>query len=170
MERIDKILKHPLFVENLNKIDEFEKNRKFCRHNLAHFLDVARIGSIILAQQKIDNSESIQNIADENIYAAALLHDLGRARQYEKGAPHEIASADIAKKILPDCGFYDDEIEKIVSAILYHKGETDKYPAKDYSIEAILYRADKLSRCCFACDMRKDCKWSIEEKNNSVMY
>lgn len=170
MERIDNILKHPLFVENLNKINEFEKNRKFCRHNLEHFLDVARIGSIILAQQKIDNSDSIQNIADENIYAAALLHDLGRAWQYEKGVPHEIASAEIAKKILTDCGFYDDEIEKIVSAILCHKGNSDKYPAKDYCLETILYRADKISRCCFACDVRKDCKWSIEEKNNSVVY
>lgn len=170
MERIDKILKHPVFNENLNKINEIERDRKYCRHDLGHFLDVARIGSIILAQNKVDNGVSIQNITDEYMYAAALLHDLGRAWQYEKGIPHEIASAEIAKEILTDCGFSVDEIEKIVSAILYHKGCADKNPTKDYSIESVLYKADKISRCCFLCKAREDCKWSNSDKNNTVIY
>lgn len=52
------------------------------RHGMVHFLDVARIGTIIALEEglKIDR---------EWIYAAALLHDCGKHEQYEIGIPHE---------------------------------------------------------------------------------
>ena len=43
------------------------------------------------------------------IYATALLHDLGRADQYEKGISHEEAGAILAEEILTDCGYTREE-------------------------------------------------------------
>ena len=89
MDRIDKILKHDLFIENLKKNQAAEADRRFCRHDMAHFLDVARIGTII-------NLEENLGISKEVIYGAALLHDIGKHRQYGEGIPHEQASAQIS--------------------------------------------------------------------------
>lgn len=168
MKRIDKILKHSLFVGKLERINFFEKDRKFCRHGIEHLLDVARIGCIISAQYKIDNRVNIENIADEYIYAAALVHDLGRADEYETGIPHEEAGAKTAEIILNDCGFTKAETEKIVSAVLFHKsvkcGNSD-----NYTLAPILYKADKLSRCCFLCKARDECKWADSDKNITVI-
>ena len=47
MERIDKILNHELFIDNLEKNQAAEAERCFCRHDMTHFLDVARIGMIL---------------------------------------------------------------------------------------------------------------------------
>ncbi|MDD6812768.1 MAG: hypothetical protein PUD93_13090, partial [Lachnospiraceae bacterium] len=66
MERIDKILNHELFIFCLKKNEEAERERIFCRHNMEHFLDVARIGEIL-------NLEEHRRIPKVQIYAAALL-------------------------------------------------------------------------------------------------
>ena len=42
------------------------------------------------------------------IYAAALLHDMGRVRQYRDGTEHHEESARIAARILPECGFSEE--------------------------------------------------------------
>ena len=98
MDRVDRIIKHNIFTENLHKNMDAEKDRQFCRHDMAHFLDVARIGKIINLEERL-------GVADEMIYAAGLLHDIGRHLQYSRGVPHEQASAEIAPGILRDCGF-----------------------------------------------------------------
>ena len=64
---------------------------------MVHFLDVARIGTIIALEEGLE-------LDREWIYAAALLHDCGKHEQYENGTPHEQASARIAPEILKDCG------------------------------------------------------------------
>ena len=69
---------------------------------MVHFLDVARIGTIIALEEGLE-------LDREWIYAAALLHDCGKHEQYENGTPHEQASARIAPDILEDCGFDDKE-------------------------------------------------------------
>lgn len=51
MNRIDKILKHDLFLYHLHANETAEAQRCFCRHNMVHFLDVARIGEIINLEQ-----------------------------------------------------------------------------------------------------------------------
>ena len=111
MDRIDKILKHNLSLTNLRKNTAAEADRCFCRHDMAHFLDVARIGMIINLEEKLE-------ISRELIYGAALLHDIGKYRQYEEGIPHEQASAEIAPEILRDCRFDEEETDVIVDAIL----------------------------------------------------
>lgn len=160
MERIDRILKHKLFWEHLNKNNSAEADRRFCRHNMDHFLDVARIGMII-------NLEEHMEIPKEWIYAAALLHDLGKHVQYEDGTPHEIAGARIAPDILKDCGFEKEECDIITDAILGHR---DIQSANEPGLKGILYRADKAGRACFACAAEPDCNWKEGKKNRKIKY
>lgn len=154
MERIQKILKHDLFIEHLNQNRMAEADRSFCKHDMGHFLDVARIGYLL-------NLEEQLGMDKEMIYAAALLHDLGKHLQYKEGIPHERSGAKIAPKILKDCGFSDKETDVIVSAILTHREEASRERA---DLNGILYRADKFSRACFACEAEKDCNWKGSKK------
>lgn len=160
MERIDKILKHDLFLYHLNKNNAAEADRRFCRHNIIHFLDVARIGEIINLEENI-------GLDREVIYAAALLHDMGKHIQYEEGIPHEKAGAAIAPEILSDCGFSDEECNIIADAILYHR---DKDVMSEKNLRGVLYRADKASRACFACEAETDCNWKEDKKNLTIKY
>ncbi len=169
MERINKIFKHELFVENLSKIKKYEKDRIFCRHGIEHLLDVARIGCIYLAEYKLQKGHVLSDIIDEYIYAAALLHDLGRAEQYEKGIPHEQTGAVLARTILLDCDFDEKEADIISRAILQHSHGQSDIARKGGCLADILYKADKASRCCFSCDAYAICKWSEEEKNKEII-
>lgn len=160
MDRIDRIINHPAFRENLRKNHEAEKDRRFCRHDISHFLDVARIGLVISLEEGL-------NIERELIYGAALLHDIGRHMQYTQGIPHEQASALIAPEILRDCGFDNNETEVIITAILNHRNET---VAQENSLLGVLYRADKASRPCYICSVDQECSWKNNKKNNNICY
>lgn len=160
MERIDKILNHHLFKNQLELIEELEKNRSFCRHNLSHLLDVARIAMLL-------NLDENLNVEKELIYGAALLHDIGRHAEYEKGTPHEQAGVQIASKILVECGFEDKETSVILKAIAMHR---DKDAVKEDSLMGILKRADQISRPCFACKEKKACYWEEDRKNKSIIW
>lgn len=142
-------------MQNLRENEKAEENRPFCRHDMTHFMDVARIGWIL-------NLEENCGIPRDWIYGAALLHDIGRHDQYADGTPHEKASARRAPGILRECGFSEEEIRMVVEAIAAHR---DEKKAKECSLGGILYRADKLSRPCFACKAEKDCNWKAGKKN-----
>ncbi|MBQ7933660.1 MAG: HD domain-containing protein [Lachnospiraceae bacterium] len=160
MERINRILKHPQFEYHVKANQAAEADRRFCCHNMGHFLDVARIGMIINLEEGLD-------IPKDWIYASALLHDTGRHIQYEKGIPHEISSGEIAPEILKDCGFDDKETDVIVDAIINHRNGTVK---EEQTLRGLLYRADKASRACFACEVEAECNWKGDKKNLSIKY
>ena len=156
MHRVNLILRHRLFEQKHARTQELEKGvRVFCRHGTEHLLDVARLAYIL-------SLESGAGEDKELIYAAALLHDLGRARQYEDGTPHEQESARLAQTILPECGFNESETAKILDAILSHRT-----PGKA-GFSGLLYRADKLSRRCFECAVERECDRDI--KNMELEY
>lgn len=158
MDRIDKILNHDIFLWHLEKNNSAEADRRFCHHDITHFLDVARIGEIL-------NLEEGLQIPREWIYAAALLHDLGKHVQYESGTPHEKAGGEIAQQILRDCGFSEEESREIVGAILEHRNPDI---AEEHNLRGVLYRADKASRACFACGAEGDCNWKEGKKNLKI--
>ena len=85
MAHADAIAAHPLWRKSVVCITQLEASREFCRHDVTHFLDVARLAWI-------ENLERGLGVSKEEIYAAALLHDIGRHLQYEKGIPHDEAS------------------------------------------------------------------------------
>lgn len=113
------------------------------------------------------NLELGLSIEKDVVYAASLLHDIGRDVQYEHGTPHEVASAQLAPGILEESGYTGDEIEQIVHAIELHR---TKEIASEKSLSGILYRADKLSRSCYWCNADKDCNWSEQKKNRGMDY
>ncbi len=152
MQRCNLIYNHPLYKERTSIIENTERDRKFCRHNLEHSLDVARIAYI-------DCLENGLGIKKELIYAAALLHDAGRY----SGVPHNISGAELAEKIMPDCGFTAEETELVRNAISGHR---DTKHCDEFS--KILYNADKKSRMCFKCQAQDECYWDNEKRNHSI--
>ena len=161
MERIQKIQKHPLFQDLFEKLQQLEKDRPFCRHTMEHFLDVARL-------MYIYDLEDGASIPKEVIYAAALLHDLGRYEQLTRGIPHDIAGSEAAELIMKDCEFQTEEIEAVKKAILGHRDAASL--SSDLLLTAYLYRADKKSRNCFACPSEPECNWPEEKKNLWIEY
>ena len=110
-QRINQILKNPTYQEHLLKIKHYEVERPFCTHDLTHFLDVARIGYIL-------NLEKELRIPQDIIYGAALLHDIGKWQQYEKGLAHEVASGELCVPILEAAGYNQEEIKDERSHII----------------------------------------------------
>ena len=159
MKNTDIVLNHNLFNEKINKIEDDEKTRVFCKHDFSHLMDVARICYII-------NLEENLNIDKDLIYVTALLHDLGRADEVDTGINHSILSQEIAQEILKDLDFDEKSKQRIISAIKHHRTNKEN---DDRFIE-IFYKADKLSRMCFRCPARSICNWPEEKKNKTVIY
>lgn len=160
MERVNRILHHKRYQEYLGKNMMAEEERRFCHHDMGHFLDVARLAMIFALQEGL-------SLQEEMIYAAALLHDIGRWRQYEDGTPHEKASALLAPEILAESGFTEEEAGQILTAILDHRNAAVR---QDQTLSGILYRADKMSRSCFCCEAEAECDWKGDKKNLVLQY
>ena len=160
MNRVNTILNDETYRNYWHKTETLEKERIFCHHDMIHFLDVARIASLI-------NEDEGLGLARDIIYAAALLHDIGRWQEYESGIAHELASAELAKDILIKCGYDMQETELICNAIKSHR---DKSVRDNENLAGILYRADKLSRPCYACGVSGDCNKAMDKRNLYVRY
>ena len=159
MKNTEIVLNHKIFNEKINKIENDEKTRVFCKHDFSHLMDVARICYIINLEENLDIDKDL-------IYVTALLHDLGRADEGDTGINHSILSQEIAQEILKDLDFDDISKQRIINAIKNHR---TKEKNDDRFIE-IFYKADKLSRMCFRCPARSICNWSEEKKNKTVIY
>lgn len=160
MQEIENIRKHPLFQEYYDRLEKLEEDRRFCRHQLDHLMDVARIAYIW-------NLEEHLGFRKEVIYAAALLHDIGKCRQYEEGIPHDEAGEKAAEVILndlPSHAFSGEEKEMIIQAVRGHRKKREN----QQGLERLLCDSDKKSRLCFACPAEKDCNWSSEKKNKKI--
>lgn len=157
MDRFNSILKDKKYRYYLDKTKQHEVERKFCRHNLSHFIDVARIAYLLNLEQGL-------GIDKEVIYTTALLHDIGRFIQYEDGIPHEIASWDIGQEFLKKYNFTEEESELIKQGILGHRN------SKSGGFAQVMYDADKKSRMCIDCAAMSECNWSNEKKNLDIYY
>ena len=159
MTRVNAIWQHPLYQQNLKDLTRLEADRIFCRHTPEHFLDVARLAYIFSLERGLDCSREL-------IYCTALLHDIGRAKQYTDGTPHDEAGVQIAEKILSDLNFTSEEKRQILTAIGEHRSSGDDLPV----LSQLLYEADKKSRMCFVCPAEKECYWDLSKKNMSIQY
>lgn len=178
MERVNSILSHKLYRDLMNRIKEAEKDRIFCLHTISHSLDVARISSIL-------NYKETLGLNEELIYATALLHDCGKAMKEEAyksvDRDHAIAGLSSCMDILKDSGFSKEESDAILIAIAKHSLHCDIRQNEKYlqqmkielnneitSLSDLLFRADKLSRNCFMCDVYDTCYWNKEMKNEGI--
>ena len=158
MKKVNEILLNEKYINYVNEIQVFEKDRKYCRHNMRHFLDMARIAYILVLEEGLNYSKEV-------IYGIGLLHDIGRVEEYKNNINHDEAGVTIAEEILSETSYTTDEKKLILNAIASHgdKNSEDKFME-------IIYRSDKLSRNCFECKAEKDCYWSREKKNLEIRY
>lgn len=159
MEFVDRLLQETEYLKLLEEVERFEQDRIFCRHGLEHLLDTARIAWIRCLDQKLEMEK-------EQLYLAALLHDIGRIWEYEKGIPHEEAGVTLAEKLLAEIQYPKEQTVVILDAIGAHR---DGEQWED-TLGALLKWADKKSRNCFFCKAQGACKWSEERRNQTIRY
>ena len=161
MKRVNAIFRHPLYQKYYRQVEEAEQGRIYCRHQMTHLMDVARIAYIRSLEEGL-------GLDREVIYAAAVLHDIGKVLQYEEGIPHEITGEKIAAEILDglagENAFSETEKTMILTAIRGHRKLRDEPEV----LERLLYESDKASRMCFACPADPQCDWNEEKKNKEI--
>lgn len=157
MENTNRIYQDPYYATLLSRLEELEKERVFCKHDLNHFLSVARIAYILTLEEGLSVSKDV-------LYTAALLHDIGRVEEMTSGLAHDEASANIAEKFLVHSTFTDEEKETVLSLIRNHRSLGENL------LTDLFYRADKLSRPCAHCPASDLCYWPEERKNRTLRY
>lgn len=157
MDYVRRLLQETDYLEQLKKLEELETERRFCRHGLTHLLDVARIAWIQVLEQQLP-------ISKEDIYLAALLHDLGRILEYQEGIPHQEAGRKLAERLLRQISYPEKSTGVILDVIGAHRSNNK---LNDDFIN-IIRRADHSSRNCFCCEAEADCKWSREQRNRTI--
>lgn len=157
LEIANKVLADRLYLDTIGELARLEQNRIFCRHDMEHFLSVARITLLLCRELHI--------AADpDTVYTAALLHDIGRVEQYRYGTPHDRAGAQKAQIILERVGCEDSMRRHVVLLIECHRDDC----LPEASLEAVFRRADKQSRLCFSCGAQAECFWSKEKRNMKI--
>lgn len=162
MPRADAVMRDERFSRALAAIERAERDRVWCRHGLGHLLDVARLAHIA-------NLEQGCGIPRDVVYAAALLHDIGRAEQYASGEDHDAAGARIAGEILgtvdADHRFSAEERAAIAAAVAGHRGRDGGGRSGLAALPCLIAAADGASRPCYACGARSSCYWPEDRKN-----
>lgn len=165
MDRLNSIYRDELWLTCMEEIEVAESDRIYCRHDFTHLMDVARIAYILSVEEALCIQKDV-------IYAAALLHDIGRSKEYTDGVPHDEAGAIIAEEILKRSSYSDEEREAIISAVHGHRGhyEPEETSGLIERLSYVIKRADKESRLCLSCDARDTCKWPDDKKNLNIKY
>lgn len=159
LKRVELILNDRLYQEYLAKNARYEAERRYCRHDFQHMLDVARITYILFLEAgEMGRLVEVCGLPDndvikEVVYAAGLVHDIARWRQYETGEDHGEAGAKMAGPLLTRAGFAPGEIAAIVAAVREHRSGA----VKSTLLGERLCRADDLSRPCFQCRVKEEC-------------
>lgn len=159
-KNINAVWENDLYQEKYKSLQKIEKTRKYCGHDISHFLDVARL-------MWTYNTENGTGLKRDVVYATALLHDIGRYDEAVNGKPHHEAGADLAGEILKSTKFTSKEKEEIAEAIRTHR---DANFNDENSLRGYLYRADKRSRACFCCKAANTCSWPIKKRNLLIDY
>ncbi len=159
MERVNAILRHPDYQSWIIANNQAEQGRDFCRHGLEHAFDVARIAYALW----LDCGGN--PVAKDIVYAAALLHDVGRWQQYaDPDIDHAEASAELAEPLLLAVGYHPEVAAEICKAVRLHR------QGAEGGLAQILSQADKMSRPCFLCPSRAKCAWPEQKKNVELIY
>ena len=151
------ILHNAVYAQTMETLRTLEQDRIFCRHGMAHCLDVARITMLLCREYAVAAEPDV-------VYAAALLHDIGRAAEYTDGIPHEEAAEPLARAILTECHTPPALQEQIMRLIVCHRNAQKE----DGSLAYLFSLADKRSRCCFACPAFDACNWTAQRRNLTI--
>lgn len=160
MARVNQLLDLEDYVCYMDKINELEKERRFCKHGFEHGLSVARIAYTFLLER------GDMSLSKEGIYAAALLHDIGRWVEYQTGEDHAEASARLALPLLEACGFSSEDIRMILEGIREHRRH--HYDNLTLLGEALAV-ADDWSRDCRSCSVQALC-YKFKPAMKQILY
>lgn len=154
LEITNRILKNRNYIAQLSLLKELETDREFCRHDMEHFLSVARITMHMCREMGVRADRDL-------VYAAALLHDIGRTQEMTMGIPHDLAGQALADCILSEVNCPEAMKSRIIGLIAAHRDITK---AGD-ELGRIFCAADKKSRKCFDCPVLERCNWPDDKKN-----
>lgn len=174
MRFVAELLKNQEYRQRLQRLQKLEAERIYCCHDIRHFMDVARLAQLRNLEENMQQDK-------EMIYLYALLHDMGRAAEYEQGISHAESSADFAGEILVHIGYPPEKTAVIQNAVRSHRETAEEKVSKrgapenhqpesdrrEDSFAALMKWADKASRMCFLCEAKNTCKWSEEQKNQA---
>jgi len=161
MEKVNQLLDDKEYREQLQKLEELEKQRHYCKHGIEHLLAVARIA-------QLRNQQEEWRLDKESIYLAALLHDLGRIEEYEEGIPHHLAGTRKAERFLKKLNVPKEQRLQILKAVSIHRKEQEGF--QENRLGRLLAEADKASRNCRFCQAYQTCKWDEEKKNRKLLH
>ncbi len=156
MDRCTRIIENRKYQLFLEKIEKEESGRVFCGHHFEHLLSVARLTYLLLLEK------GQPFISREIAYAAGLLHDLGRWKEYRDGGDHAEISAELAGPILEKAGFLLFERRLIQEAIAQHRSPGENHLHRS-PLSKALSKADQYSRLCFKCRARDNC-YKLEQQ------
>lgn len=105
----------------------------------------------------------------DQFYVTGLLHDIGRVAQYETGEHHSEAGMRIAEGLLTDIGYPAEWMSRTLQIVGVHHGRKEARE-ESCTMEYYIRRADHLSRNCFCCEAADSCKWSDEERNQTIFW
>lgn len=148
MARVNQLLDHEDYIKYMEKINGLEKERRFCKHGFEHGLNVARVAYAYV----LEKGEIV--LSKEVVYAAAILHDIGRWVEYQTGEDHAEVSARLALPLLEVCRFSSEDIQVILQGIREHR----RSPEENLSqLGEALALADDWSRDCRHCSAQTLC-------------
>ncbi len=167
MRYATEVMKNALYQSIIEEIEKLEADRPYCRHGMPHMMDVCRLAWILYLEETPERPESQEQMEEmkDRLFVTGLLHDIGRASQYQTGEHHAAAGARLAEEILEQVGYPEAWKQETVSAIRAHCGRRGR---GEHTMEAYINRADHLSRPCFCCKAAESCKWTPEERNGSL--
>jgi len=173
VRRIDNILKDSVYMEYVDHNARAAQDDPFCKHDLVHMVDVARIAYILVLERQDINyfikeaGLRGREAAKEVIYAAGLLHDIGKWKEIESGVDHAAYGARLARDILERSEFDDNEISVITRAIFEHRNISQEMSF----LGERMHRADNLSRVCAQCLAKCDCcKFNNKDAGGLLLY
>ena len=110
MPRLDAIWADEVYQREYRRLEELEQTRVFCRHGIRHLMDTARIMWAL-------NLERACGLSQDVVYAAALLHDIGKALDHEIEGSHVQIGVEVARKY--------KENPAVIHAIEAHHGDVE---------------------------------------------
>ena len=172
MKYTEKLLQNESFKNVQEAISQWEISRIYCHHELSHCMDVARMAWIYFLEDCQKKHLFLEDLQLEEkkdfIYVCALLHDIGRAKQYETGIHHSVCGQKLAEGMLLDIGAPESWKEAVLRIVAGHHA-CDRSSDPEWKIADYIDRADHDCRPCFCCEGKDTCKWSREERNHTLV-
>ncbi len=139
---VDGIEEMLAFVEKTLTVGESEDIEAKKDINYSRFSHTKRV--LAWTKRLYEAAENPSIIRKEDLYIAAVFHDVGRVAERTERKPHAVLGEPITRKYLTEIGMDKERIDYICSLVLHH---SDKYRMHEEGLDAgllLLMEADML--------------------------